>query len=119
MPRFNDDVAICGQGNNDCVTTVMRALQAKTFQCECLPGCFAVNYATEISISQLLFRSPWLQEKKMRPSDAAIVHIYYKENTFRSQRKEELIGFTEFLSNTGGLLGKITLIYFISKAIFN
>lgn len=33
------------------------------------------------------------------------MHIYYEQNFFRSNTKEELIGFTEFLSNTGGLLG--------------
>lgn len=33
------------------------------------------------------------------------MHIYYEQNFFRSNSKEELIGFTEFLSNTGGLLG--------------
>lgn len=58
---------------------------------------FQVNYATEISLSPLLSRSPWLQEKGMRSSNTAIVHIYYKENSFRSQRKDQLIGFTEFL----------------------
>lgn len=103
MPRFTDDVAICGRSNNDCVNATTHALQSKaneSFQCECLPGCFALNYATEISMSQLLDRSPWLQEKNMRASDAAIVHIYYRENSFRSQRKEELIGFTEFLCIT-------------------
>ncbi len=33
------------------------------------------------------------------------MHIYYEQNFFRSNSKGELIGFTEFLSNTGGLLG--------------
>lgn len=33
------------------------------------------------------------------------MHVYYEQNFFRSNSKEELIGFTEFLSNTGGLLG--------------
>lgn len=100
MPRFNDDVAICGRVDTACVNSVARLLQAggnTSFQCECLPGCFAVSYTTEISLSPLLFRSPWLQENGMRPPNTAIVHVYYKDNNFRSQRKEELIGFTEFL----------------------
>lgn len=101
MPRFDDEVAICGRSNTDCVNSVTRSLQAKvdaSYLCECLPGCFAVNYATEISFSPLLvLGSPWLKEKKKHPADTAIVHIYYKENSFRSQRKDELIGFTEFL----------------------
>lgn len=99
MPRFNDEMAICGRKDSGCVNSVARSLQAEnnsSSQCECLPGCFAVNYATEISISQL-FNSPWLKEKEMFSADTAVVHIYYKENSFRSQRKEELIGFTEFL----------------------
>lgn len=33
------------------------------------------------------------------------MHIYYEQNFFRSNTKEEFIGFTEFLSSTGGLLG--------------
>lgn len=100
MPRFNDDLPICGRKDSACVNSVARSLQAKTnasFHCECLPGCFAVNYATEISISKLLMKSPWLDKNEMIPSNTAVVHIYYKENSFRSQRKEELVGFTEFL----------------------
>lgn len=51
------------------------------------------------------------------------MHIYYEQNFFRSDSKEELIGFTEFLSNTGGLLGLfmgfsvvslIEIIYFLT-----
>lgn len=51
------------------------------------------------------------------------MHIYYEHNFFRSNSKEELIGFTEFLSNTGGLLGLfmgfsvvslIEIIYFLT-----
>jgi hypothetical protein len=44
----------------------------------------------------------------------AIVHIFFNENAYSGFTKNELIGFTEFLSNTGGLLGKLTqlLIFF-------
>lgn len=51
------------------------------------------------------------------------MHIYYEQNFVRSNSKEELIGFTEFLSNTGGLLGLflgfsvvslIEIIYFLT-----
>lgn len=30
----------------------------------------------------------------------AVMHIFYEENFFRSNSKEELIGFTEFLCKT-------------------
>jgi hypothetical protein len=35
----------------------------------------------------------------------AVVHISFSENAYSGNTKNELIGFTEFLSNTGGLLG--------------
>lgn len=55
--------------------------------------------------------------------NVALVHIYVQESGFRSFTKGELIGFTEFLSNTGGLLGLflgfsvlslIEIVYFMS-----
>lgn len=100
MPRFHDDITICGRSDSGCVNQVYRELQQKTnssFLCECLPGCFAIAYETEISLSPLLARAPMLQKRKLNTSNTAIVHIYYKDPTFRSQRKDELIGFTEFL----------------------
>lgn len=51
------------------------------------------------------------------------MHIYYEYKFLRSSTKEEFIGFTEFLSNTGGLLGLflgfsvvslIEIIYFLT-----
>lgn len=53
----------------------------------------------------------------------ALMHIYYEYKFLRSSTKEEFIGFTEFLSNTGGLLGLflgfsvvslIEIIYFLT-----
>lgn len=55
--------------------------------------------------------------------DISIVQVFYAESFFRAFVKEELIGFTEFLSNTGGLLGLfmgfsvlslVEILYFIS-----
>lgn len=103
MPRFHDDITICGRSDNVCVNEVTRELQSKSnssFICECLPGCFAINYETEISLTPLLSRSPMLLRKGLTASNTAIAHIYYKDPSVRSQRKEELIGFTEFLCKT-------------------
>lgn len=104
MPRFHDDITICGRSDNHCVNTVVRELQSKTnssFVCECLPGCFALAYDTEMSLSPLLKQSPLLQRKKLISSNTAMVHIYYKDQSFRAQKKDELVGFTEFLSMFG------------------
>ena len=57
--------------------------------CDCLPGCFDINYDTEVSMAPLLPRT--------KVQNISIVHFFYKKYHFRSQRKDELIGFTEFL----------------------
>lgn len=100
MPRFHEDITICGRSDSGCVSQVNRELRLKTnssFICECLPGCYGIAYETEISLSPLLERSPLLEQNKLVASNTAMLHIYYKEQSVRSQRKEELIGFTEFL----------------------
>lgn len=115
MPRFHDDINICGRSDSVCVSEVTRELQLKTnesFQYECWPGCFAISYDTEMSLTPLLHRSPLLAREGMMPSNAALVHIYYKENSVRSQRKEELIGFTEFLCtySTQSQISRVSLV---------
>lgn len=60
LPRFSDDVAICGRKDTECVNSVARSLQAKvnaSFQCDCLPGCFAVNSYNIILFVQFLLDS--------------------------------------------------------------
>lgn len=100
MPRFDDDVTICGRSDNFCVNEVTKQMRTKTnasLLCDCLPGCYAINYDTELSLTPLLARSPLLQKRNLQVSNTAILHIYYKENSFRSQKKDELVGFTDFL----------------------
>lgn len=100
MPRLFDDINICGRANADCIAHVTREIQLKTnnsFICDCLPGCYAISYEAEISMAPLLEQPPLLKKKQMAPRNAALLHVFYKDFYFRSQKKEELIGFTEFL----------------------
>lgn len=100
MPRLFDDINICGRANAHCIAHVTREIQLKTnksFICDCLPGCYAISYEAEISMALLLNHPPFLQKKQMAPKNAALLHVFYKDFYFRSQKKEELIGFTEFL----------------------
>lgn len=100
MPRLFDDINICGRANARCIAHVTREIQLKTnksFICDCLPGCYAISYEAEISMAPLLKQPPSLRKKQMAPGNAALLHIFYKDFYFRSQKKEELIGFTEFL----------------------
>ncbi|XP_037029673.1 pickpocket protein 28-like [Bradysia coprophila] len=109
MPRFYDDIPICGRSNDDCVDDVTNQLNAQknsSFSCDsCMPGCFEVNYHARVSMAPLLHGAPVLAEKGLSGPNVSIAHIFYQYRFFRSEKKDELIGFTELLSNTGGLLG--------------
>lgn len=136
LPIIREDVNICGGADQLCVQNVMHMIESKTndsFMCNCLPSCYAINYEAAISAAPILtqashshveYKSSVLSSHDV--SDLAILNIFFMENSFRSQIKEELIGFTEFLckwaargnhsisfirwvslftANTGGLLG--------------
>lgn len=111
MPRFHEDITICGRSDNVCVNEVNNQLRSKTnssFVCECLPGCYALFYDTEISLSPLLARSPLLQRKKLLASNTAMMHIYYKEQSTRSQKKEGVFHY-----------GHTVLLHLIETLIFD
>lgn len=100
LPRLFDNITICGRSDDECVKNVTDQIQTRTnssFTCDCLPGCFEITYDAEISMAPLLQNAPILQKRELSEPNVSIVHIFYKNNYFRSQKKEELIGFTEFL----------------------
>lgn len=109
LPRFDDDITICGRSDEKCTKNLTDQIQSRPnnnpYQCKCLPGCFDISYDAEVSMAPLLPNVPMLQKRGLLEPNVSVVHIFYKNNYYRSQKKEELIGFTEFLSNTGGLLG--------------
>lgn len=107
LPRIREDISICGGTDQYCVRNVMRLIESKTnssFVCNCLPSCYAINYEAELSGAPILmhashshveYKTSVLSSHDV--TDLAILHVFFKENNFRSQIKEELIGFTEFL----------------------
>lgn len=138
MPRnFNDNnTKICNRRQVNCYEEVLFNISYSLndiMTCnDCLPACFEVNYGREISSAKLgtgeflteyPFRSKGYNNATYIRENLAIVHIYFLDSSYRGFTKNELIGFTEFLSNTGGLLGLfmgfsvislIEIIYFIS-----
>ncbi|XP_037040267.1 pickpocket protein 28 [Bradysia coprophila] len=131
MPRMKEDTDICSQKDYKCsekFSIISELGINQTYSCNCLPGCFEISYKPSVYISELgngsyLTADKALMSKHVQRKSVAVVHIYYEESYFRSFTKEELIGFTEFLSNTGGLLGLfmgfsvvsiIEIIYFVS-----
>lgn len=100
MPRFSDDVNICGRSDDVCVKRIHYFMQSKandTFVCDCLPGCFEVAYDAEISRAPLLPQTAILKKGRYSPQNVSAIHIFYKNNFYRSEKKAEIIGFTDFL----------------------
>lgn len=116
MPRkFSNESKICNRLKAKCYENILYKIQNtmdQTLSCNhCLPACWEINYNREISTSVLGNGS--FQMVESLPYSAnyirdnlAIVHIFFNENAFSGFTKNELIGFTEFLSSTGGLLGE-------------
>lgn len=116
MPRSTEDTNICGRSDNKCYEKIKLAIDLSandTFSCsDCLPGCFEINYLNSISTAEIGNGSYEIRNRRIAAMDPdyvqdniALVHFFILDSSFRSYTKGELIGFTEFLSNTGGLLG--------------
>lgn len=101
MPRSRPNISICGQEESECVKNVNKELKYQrnsSFKCDaCLSGCFALTYSTSFSMSKIFEQNPWLKEKNLNPKNIAILHAYYAQTSFRSEKKEELFGFADFL----------------------
>lgn len=117
MPRIHSNITICSYSDYECAKKVERELLIKRdprFKCEqCLSGCFAINYENTFSTAKLFDKSPYFAHNKIDPNNVAFLHIYYARSTFRSQTKEELVGFTDFLCK----LHKIRNDILINKSI--
>lgn len=100
MPRFESNITICGRSDDDCVKKVALGLQNQknnSFVCDCLPGCFEVIYEAGVSMTPLLKHAPILTKNHLYHTNVSVMQIYYQNNYFRSQIKDELIDLTDFL----------------------
>lgn len=100
MPRANEDVPFCGRSDSKCTEKVSQLIHSKanqTFVCDCLPGCFDIHYDLETSMAPIMPGADVLTQNNWDPQNIAILHIFFKQHYFRSQVKEELVGFTDFL----------------------
>lgn len=126
----SSNTTICGKKDDQCASTARRAMEIKLYDdnqlniteipsCNCWPGCFELSYNLEISHSKLLssFNIAEHYIKKNRKyftENMAVVHIFFVDSQFTKSMKNELFGFTEFLSSTGGLLGLFMGFSFLS-----
>lgn len=100
MPRRHRNVSICGQSDSDCVNNITRQLQSReneNFHCNCMYGCYDLKYDSELSSTPIFNRAPLLDQFGVAADDMAVLHVYYENLIYSSQKKEQLVGFTEFL----------------------
>ncbi|KAG7200622.1 hypothetical protein KM043_001178 [Ampulex compressa] len=133
MPK-SSNTPICGKKDDQCATNARRAMEVKLYDddtginvlnisetpsCNCWPGCFEINYNVEISQSKLLssfkVADQYIKKSpKYFSENMAVVHLFFVDSQFTKFVKNELFGFTEFLSSTGGLLGLFMGFSFLS-----
>lgn len=134
MPRkFGSDSIICNRKKAPCYEKVLYSIahsQNEEYSCSyCLPACFEIHYEREISSSVLgtgdfIIKEPLPNDDpEYIENNLAIIHIFFLENSYGGFTKTEFIGFTDFLSNIGGILGLfmgfsvislLEIIYFLS-----
>lgn len=57
----------------------------------------AFLFLQAFSFARIYNKTPYLTMNKLVPRNMSFVHVYYQKPSFRSQQKNELIGFTNFL----------------------
>lgn len=82
--------------------------------CNCLPSCTSINYEAETSQADFEFQKV-LDAKtinyieSLKNMSLARMKIFFKDAQFRTSKRSELYGLTDFISNCGGLLGELEL----------
>lgn len=103
MPRPFANIKICGPIEFDCVNWVDNELNLKRnsrFKCkQCLRGCFDLKYDTAFSMANIFEKDSYISNRSLDVQNVTIFHAYYAASNFQSHRKEELVGFIDFLCN--------------------
>ncbi|XP_045472092.1 pickpocket protein 28-like isoform X1 [Harmonia axyridis] len=105
---------ICGKRDENCAKKAQEdtnIVYGRTKNCDCLPACAEVSFTKTGSLSPLIrtkgysdidldnYTYSYLKE------NIAVVHFFFFKHRYGKEIKSEIYGFTDFLSNTGGLLG--------------
>ncbi|KAF5296272.1 hypothetical protein FQR65_LT10267 [Abscondita terminalis] len=105
---------ICSKRQEACsnlAKTTMEVPDQNRSSCNCLPACFELGFGASVTFGKLsnLFK---VKDNIIRnesidyfTENMAVLHFYFTDSQFTRNTKSELYGFSEFLSNTGGLLG--------------
>ncbi|XP_053965737.1 pickpocket protein 28 [Anastrepha ludens] len=129
LPSIYDKVTICNVTQTHCIHRAVNDWLLKSDGDEqsyckhCLQSCFDLTYKSDATWTPLrahdyLTPPSILRNMSMEyvNKNVAIVHFYYRETVFHGDIKNVYVGFTEFLSYTGGIMGLFMGFSFISVA---
>lgn len=104
MPKIYGNSDICSIYDVSCIDKVRRRYVANDGCSECLPSCFDLTFNPDFfstplshagfSIANLIVKNI---SSDYVAKNIAIVNMYFKENAYRSNKRTEYIGFTDFL----------------------
>ncbi|KAJ8916854.1 hypothetical protein NQ315_005861 [Exocentrus adspersus] len=95
--------------------------------CDCLPTCTDLTYSLEISQNNFMYKPRDSSFQLDEGYEYSILNLYFKSSHIETKERNELYGFSDFISNFGGLLGLFTgfsmlsfieIIYFLTLRIW-
>nr|XP_036231447.1 pickpocket protein 28 [Bactrocera oleae] len=127
LPLIFENATVCSAQQTYCISLAennwLKGDGGSSCRKLCLPACFDLSYKAEATSTPLRaynYLTPPSILKNMSMEyinkNVAVVHLFYRESVFHGVLKNVYVGFTEFLSNTGGIMGLFMGFSFISVA---
>lgn len=88
MPRVDENTTICNRDDWTCYERIQLAIETAsndTFRCNCLPGCFEINYYADVSNARLGTEGYLLKQRVIRVTNSS--YVKYVRIIFTSFKK--------------------------------
>ncbi|XP_061397103.1 pickpocket protein 28-like, partial [Musca vetustissima] len=130
MPKRYENETVCSIYDSRCVERIrlhsmINDDNDNEIECDevCLPSCYDLKFYAEFFSTPLehgvfVSNNPSLRDmsEEYVEKNIAILNMYYKDNSFHSNKQTEFIGMTDFMSSIGGLIGLFFGFSFMSLA---
>ena len=106
MPRTSRNISVCNIYDANCERKVLLRMDNSIKSCldECLPSCYDLNFEADAFSTKLSHNGFDIASTRIMnlshtyvEENLAVVHIYFKENSFRSSMQTEFVGISDFL----------------------
>lgn len=106
MPKIYNNASLCGISEVQCMRNYHVHLDNQSKSCldHCLPACYELTFqmktfSTKLAPRGYIVNSKYLgnRSRDYIVENVAVVHMFFKENSFRSNVKKEYIGISDFL----------------------